>query len=72
MVIVFLCGCLGCFIKIIGKSVYVKDFIEEDLVNFRTKVKEDLDRLTLALLNYKRYASGEVCLFLLTEEFKNK
>lgn len=28
MATVFLCGCLGCFIKIIGKNVYVKDFIE--------------------------------------------
>ncbi len=28
---------------VIGKSVYVKNFIEEDLVNFRAKAKEDLD-----------------------------
>jgi hypothetical protein len=34
---------LGWFIKIIGKSVYVKNYIEEDLVNFRAKAKEDLD-----------------------------
>jgi hypothetical protein len=25
---------------VIGKSVYVKNFIEEDLVNFRAKAKE--------------------------------
>jgi len=25
---------------VIGKSVYVKNFIEEDLVNFRAKVEE--------------------------------
>jgi hypothetical protein len=30
-------------VDVIGKSVYVKNFIEEDLVNFRAKAKEDLD-----------------------------
>ena len=40
MATAFLCGCLGCYIKSIGKSVYVKNFIEEDLVNFRAKAKE--------------------------------
>ena len=27
-------------VDVIGKSVYVKNFIEEDLVNFRAKAKE--------------------------------
>ena len=72
MATAFLCGCLGCFIKIIGKSVYVKNYIEEDLVNFRAKAVEDMDRLTLALLNYKRYASNEVYRFLFNNPKNSK